>query len=164
MNKWISTKNRIFITLVGPSETRKSELIFNLLKKGTFQPKIVKIYFFYQHHQPLYGVMQKEIEKLVLVHSVMFEFIDSLKDNSTKFSLFSDESYEEMCISKLINDIATAGRHRWLSSYYLKHKLFHHSKRGRDVEHQNTLIVVFESPVIWCKLVRLVHNWDSDQS
>ena len=46
MNKLISTKNRVFISLVGPSETGKSQLIYNWLKTGTFQPKFDKIYFF----------------------------------------------------------------------------------------------------------------------
>ena len=59
MNKLISTKNRVFISLVGPSETGKSQLIYNWLKIGTFQPNFDKIYFFYQHSQPLYNVMQK---------------------------------------------------------------------------------------------------------
>ena len=36
MNKLISTKNRVFISLVGPSETGKSQLIYNWLKTGTF--------------------------------------------------------------------------------------------------------------------------------
>ena len=61
MNMLISPKNRVFISLVGPSETGKSRLIYNWLKIGTIQPKFDKIYFFYQHSQPLYDVMQKEI-------------------------------------------------------------------------------------------------------
>ena len=79
MNKLISTKHRVFISLVGPSETGKSELIYNWLKNGTFQPKFDKIYFFYQHSQTLYDVMQKEIENLELVQGVKFEFISSLE-------------------------------------------------------------------------------------
>ena len=46
MNKLISTKNGVFISLVGPSETGKSQLIYNWLIIGTFQPKFDKIYFF----------------------------------------------------------------------------------------------------------------------
>ena len=64
MNMLISTKNRAFFSLVGPSETGKSQLIYNWLKIGTFQPKFNKISFFYQHSQPLYDVMQKEIKNL----------------------------------------------------------------------------------------------------
>ena len=52
-------KYRVFISLVGPSETGKSQLIYNWLKIGTFQPKFDKIYFFYQHSQPLYDGNQK---------------------------------------------------------------------------------------------------------
>ena len=68
MNKLIATKNRVFVSLVGPSETGKSQLIYNWLKLGTFQPKFDKIYFFYHHSQPFYDVMQKEIANLEFVH------------------------------------------------------------------------------------------------
>ena len=61
MNKLTSTKNRVFILLVAPSETGKPQLFYNWLEIGTFQPKFDKIYFFYQHSRPLYDVMQKEI-------------------------------------------------------------------------------------------------------
>ena len=84
MKKLISTKNRVFISLVGPSEPRKSQLIYNWLTAGKFQPKFDKICFFYQHSQPLYDVMQKEIENLEFVQGLNFEFIDSLKKQRHK--------------------------------------------------------------------------------
>ena len=146
MNKLIPTKNRVFISLVGPSETGKSQLKYNWLKIGKFQPKFDKIYFFYQDSQPLYDVMQKEIESLEFVRGVNFEVIDSLKNNGTKYLLIFDDSCEEICNSKAFVDTATAGRHRGLSTIYIKHNLFHQSKLGRDVELQNTHIVLFKSP------------------
>ena len=146
MNKLISTKNWVFISLVGPSETRNSQLTYNWLKIGSFEPKFDKINFFYQHSQPLYDVMQKEIEKLEFVRGVNFEFIDSLKNNGTKYLLIFDDSCEEICNSKAFVDIATTGRHRSLSTIYIKHNLFHQSKLGRDAELQNTHIVLFKSP------------------
>ena len=147
MNKLISTKNRVFISLVGHSETGKSQLIYNWLKIGTFQPKFDRIYFFYEHSQPLYDVMQKEIENVEFVQGVNFEFIDSLKNNGTKYLLIFDDSCEEICNSKTFVDIATAGKHWGLSTIYIKHNLFHQSKLGRDVEIQNTHIVLFKSTV-----------------
>ena len=48
-------------------------------------------------------------------------------------------------IQKPFVDIATAGRHRGLSTIYIKHNLFHQSKLARDVELQNTHIVLFKS-------------------
>ena len=146
MNKLISTKNRVFISLVDPSETGKSQLIYIWLKIGTFQPKFDKVYVFYQHSQPLYDVMQKGIENLEFVQGVNFEFIDSLKNNGTKYLLFFDDSCEEICNSKAFVDIATAGRNRCLSTIYIKHNLFHQSKLGRDVELENAHIVLFKSP------------------
>ena len=106
----------------------------------------IKSYFFYQHSQPLYDVTQKEIENLEFVRGVSFEFIDSLKNNGTKYLLIFDDSCEEICKSKAFVDIATAGRHRGLSTIYIKHNFFLQSKLGKDVELQNTHIVLFKSP------------------
>ena len=60
--------------------------------------------------------------------------------------LVYDISSEETCNSKAFVDIAAAGRHRSLSTIYIKHNHFHQSKLGRDVELQNTHIVLFKSP------------------
>ena len=83
MNKLYSTKNRVFISLIGPSETGKSQLLCNWLKLGTFEPKLDN--FFNQHSQVLRDVMPEEIEHLEFVSGVNFEFIDSLKNNGTKY-------------------------------------------------------------------------------
>ena len=90
--------------------------------------------------------MQKRIENLEFLQGVNFEFIDSLKNNSTKYFLKFDDSCEEICHSKACVDIATAGTHRGLCIIYIKHNLFHQSKFGRDVELQNLHIVLFKSP------------------
>ena len=90
--------------------------------------------------------MQKEIENLEFVQGVNFDFIDSLKSNGTIYLLIFDDSCEEICNSKAFVDIATAGRHRGLSTIYIKHNLFHQNILGRNVELQNTHIVLFKSP------------------
>ena len=90
--------------------------------------------------------MQKEIDNLEFVQGVHFEFINSLKYNGTKYLLFFDNSCAEICNSKEFVDIDTAGRHRGFSTIYIKHNLFHQSKLGREVELQNTHIVLFKSP------------------
>ena len=53
---------------------------------------------------------------------------------------------KKLAIPKPFVDIATAGRQRRLSTFYIKHNFFHQSKLGRDVELQNTHIVLFKSP------------------
>ena len=90
--------------------------------------------------------MQKEIENLEFVEGVNFEIMDSLNNNGTKYLLKFDDSCEEICNSQAFVDIATAGRHRGLSTIYIKHNLFHQSKLGRHVELLNTHIVLFKSP------------------
>ena len=146
INKIIFTKNRVFVSLVGPSEAGKTQYIYNWLRIGNFQPKFNKNYFLNQHSQLLYNVMQKGIENLEFVRGVNIEFIDSLKNNGTKYLLFSDDSCEEIWNSKAFVEVAAAERHWGLSTIYIKHNLFHQSKLGRDVELQNTHIVLFKSP------------------
>ena len=90
--------------------------------------------------------MQKEIDNLEFVQGVHFEFINSLKNNGTKYLLIFDNSCAKICNSKEFMDIATASRHRGFSTIYIKHNLFYQSKIGRDVELQNTHIVLFKSP------------------
>ena len=59
--------------------------------------------------------MQKEIDNLEFVDGVHFEFINSLKNNGTKYLLIFEDSCAEICNSKEFVDIVTAGRHRRLS-------------------------------------------------
>ena len=69
-----------------------------------------------------------------------------VKNNSAKYLLIFNDSCEEICNSNAFVDIATAVRHWGLSTVYIKLNLFHQSKLGRDVELQNTHIVLFKSP------------------
>ena len=54
-----SNKERVF-SLAGPNESKKMHPIFNWFKFGTFQPKLDKIFYFYQYYHALYGQMQKK--------------------------------------------------------------------------------------------------------
>ena len=133
--------------MCGPSETGKTQLIYEWLTNGTFQPKFDKIYFFYQFYQPLYDRMKEEIQDIHFVKGVNFELIKSLKNNGTKYLLIFDDSCAEVCLSHIFEKIATGGRHLGFSAIYIKHNLFHQSQRkGRDIELQLTHIVLFKSP------------------
>ena len=114
--------------MVGLSESGKTQLIYECLINGTFQLRFAKISlkFFYQYRQSLYDKMQKEIDCIEFVKGVSFELIDSLKINGTKNLIF-DSYCEEVCSSKEFVKIATSGRHRELSTIYIKHNLFHKS-------------------------------------
>ena len=143
MSKITATEERVFISLVGPSGSRKSHLIFDWLKIGTFQPKFDKVFHFQQHYQPLYGQRQK---KLIFFQGVDFELIENLRNYGTKNLLLFDEYCEEISISKQFVKIASAGRHRGPNTINIRNNLFHQRQLGRDVELQNTHIVLFKSP------------------
>ena len=54
MNKIISTKDRLFMSVSEPSGSGKTDLIFQMFLKGTFYPSYNKIFYFYLHDQPKY--------------------------------------------------------------------------------------------------------------
>ena len=66
-----------------------------------------------------------------LIQGVDFEFILSLPNNGTNNLLLFDNSYKEISSSKDFVKIATAGRHKRLSTIYRKHNLSHHSRLGK---------------------------------
>ena len=107
--------------------------------------------------------MLKEIDNLEFVQGVHFEFIYSLRNNGTKYLLIFDDSCAEICNSKELVDIATAGRHRGFSTIYIKHNLFRQSKLGRDVELQITHIVFIKSPRDVHQVATLSVQWELDQ-
>ena len=146
MNKIISTHERVFMSFVGPSGCGKSQLIFKMLESGTFQPEFDKIFYFYQHHQPLYDQMTSVIRNIEFIKSIDFQLIDDLPNDGTNYLLIFDDSCAEILKSKAFEKIATAGRHRKLNVIYIKHNLFHKSPLGRDIELQTTHIVLFKSP------------------
>ena len=90
--------------------------------------------------------MLKKIEYIEFIHGVNFDFIDSLEKTGTKHLLIFDDSCQQICNSREFETIAVAERFRGLSTIYIKQNLFHKSKLGRNIELQNTHIVLFKSP------------------
>ena len=166
MNKLIFRKKLLLCILGRSFRDGKVITLLQLAQKWNLPTKFWQNVLFYQHSPTLYDIMQKEIENLEFVQGVNFQYMDSFKNNGTKNLLIFHDSCEEICNSKAIVDIATAGKHRGLSTFYIKNNLFHQTKLGRDLQLHNTRSVLFKSPrdVMWCKSVRLVHNRDSDQS
>ena len=145
MNKILDTNHRIFMSLVGPSGCGKTRLVFELLTKNIFYPSFGKIFYFYEHDQPLFREYDF-LTNIEYINGVNFDMIRALPNDGTKYLLIFDDSCDEICRSKDFQTIATAGRHRGLNVLYLKHNLFHKSPLGRDIELQLTHIVIFKNP------------------
>ena len=92
---------------------------------------------------------------LRFVQEVDFDLIECLSKNGTKYFLIFDDFCEEISTSKLIVKTATAGSHRCLNTIKIKHNLFHQRTLGRDVELQNTHIVLSKSPRDVLQIIRL---------
>ena len=101
MNKVIDTSTRLFLAIVGPLGSGKTELIFKLLKGKTFYPKYRRAIHFYKEIQRIYSEKSN-------THSNDLTFIklngfDSLR-NLENILLGFDDSCEEIYNDK-------AGRH-----------------------------------------------------
>ena len=107
--------------------------------------------------------MQKDIEIFEFVQSVKFEFIVFKKNSSTKDLLVFDDSREEICNSKASVDIANARRYPGLSAVHLKHNLFQQRILAETLTSRTRITFSSNLPVMWCKSLRLMHNWGSDQ-
>ena len=102
--------------------------------------------------------MTKNVKNIHFIQGVDFELIQSLPNNGKKYLLIFDDSCEEISSSKEFVKIATAGRHKGLSTIYIKPNLFHQSGLGRDIELQNTHTVLFKSPRDVSRLPLLVNS------
>ena len=69
--------------------------------------------------------MSKDFKNIEFKEGVGFEFIQNLPNNETKYLIIFDDSCEEISSSKVFVKIATAGRHKGLSTIYIKHNLVH---------------------------------------
>ena len=153
MNKIISTKERVFISLVGPSGSGKPPRIFEWLKIASVQPTLDKKTFLYQHYQALYSQMQRK--NLKFIQGVDFHLNKFFPNNGSKYLRIFDDSCEEISNFKQFVKITTSGRQRGLKTKYIKHNLIHQSKLVRYIELQNTHIVLFKSPRDVLKIKRL---------
>ena len=141
MNKIISTSDRLFLAVSGPSCCGKTELIFKMLLQNTFSPKFQSIFYFYQHEQPKFESLERKLN-IQFKKFTSFEIISELEDCLLVF----DDSCEEIFNDKEFSKLATAGRHKNISVIYVKHNLFQQSKWSRTIDLNTTHIILFKSP------------------
>ena len=143
-NKLISTKNRVIISLVGPLETGKLQLIPIWRKNRTFHSKFDKIDFFINIPN-LFTIYAKGNRKSrVCAWSKLWVYWFDKKQRYKVLVNFWRLLWRDLQFRGFF-EIAIAGRHRCLSTIYIKRNLFHQSKLGRNLELQNTHYIRFKS-------------------
>ena len=55
------TSDRLFTAVCGPSCCGKTELKFQMLLRNTFYPNFKSIYYFYQHEQPKFSSLERNL-------------------------------------------------------------------------------------------------------
>ena len=89
MNKLVSTEYRILISMVVAYKTGRSRYL-QFVQNWNLWIKVWQNLLFQLSFQPLYDVMQREIESLEFFQCANFEFIDFSKNNGTKHLLIFD--------------------------------------------------------------------------
>lgn len=140
MNKVILASDRVFMAVVGPSGSGKTELIFKMLKDGTFQPPFEQILYFYRESQPKFTQVLNQLN----IQFMRFTNFDVTKDLENCLLIF-DDSCEEIYNEKEFVKIATSGRHRNLNVIYVKHNLYQQSRWSRTIDLNTTHIILFKS-------------------
>ena len=141
MNKIISTEERIFMSVVGPSGSGKTDLIFKILIGRTFSPKFNQILYFYKEMQQIYINVQQKLN----IRFIRFTGFDNMPNLENCLVVF-DDSCEEIYNEKEFVKLATAGRHRGVHVIFVKHNLYHQSKKSRTIDLNTTHIILFKSP------------------
>ena len=134
------------MSLVAPSETGKSQPAYSWLKIGNLLNKIWQNLHFLSTLATILRYFAKKNVNIDFFQGVNFVFVDSLINNGTRYLLNFDDSCGEICTSKAFIYNSAAGTHRALSAIYIEYTLLTQSTIGRDVELQNTQIVLSESP------------------
>ena len=143
MNKVIDTSTRLFLAIVGPSDSGKTELIFKLMKRKTFYNKFQRAIYFYKEIQPIYS--EKSNTHSIDLTFIKFKCFDSLRNVENNLLAF-DDSCEEIYNDKDFVKLATAGRHRGLNVIYVKPNLFQQSRWSRTIDLNTSHIFLFKSP------------------
>ena len=143
MNKIILTKDRLFMSVSDPSGSGETDLIFQMLLKGTFDPSYNKIFYFYLHDQPKYrSFVSHNKFDIEIVKFSSFESVNNLRDCMIVF----DDTCEEIFNEKDFVNLATADRHKNVHVFYIKHNLFQQSKQSRTRDLNTTHLIWFKSP------------------
>ena len=84
------------MSMVGPSGSRKSFLIYQMPLNGIFFPIFDKILYFYQHFQSLYNEMTPQIPNIAFINNVDFEIVRSLPNDGRNYLMIFDDSCKEI--------------------------------------------------------------------
>ena len=103
------------MSIVGPSGSSKTELMFHMLQGNSFYPRFEKIYYFYKEFQPLFREMRGSIARIEFIKYSGLE----ITKNLSICLFFFDDSCEDIFNDKEFVKIATSGRHRKLHVLYV---------------------------------------------
>lgn len=157
MNKIVSTDKRMFMCLVGPSESGKTQLIFDMLHTNTFQQPFDYIYYCYRHWQTIYAKFVSEISNIRFLQvSAVEDVVDSVRSlveqthhdggKKKKTLVIFDDLAEEILKDEKFSNLSTSGRHNNISIIFIKHNLYQQGKFSVTIDKNTTHLVLLKNP------------------
>ena len=64
------------MSLVGPSSSGKTTLLYKLLTLPVFQPRYRSVIFFYQYYQEAYEKLKQYVAEIEFIHGLDFDLIN----------------------------------------------------------------------------------------
>ena len=147
MNKFVSTKSRVLISLVSPTNTGKSQLFFTFASKFELTSRSLTNFTFLSSLPATLRRFANKDWKAPVCSRCKLSKSRSVRKQLHKVLA---NLCKENCKSREFADIATRGRYRGFRTNYNKYILFNQSKHGRDVELLNAHIVGLKSPMTCC--------------
>ena len=139
------------MSVVGPSESGKTQLIYDMLRGGTFQEPFLQIIYCYRYWQPLYDLYVKnltaEFVPITDDYSAIDSVISQLGGEKKRLIIFDDVA-EEILKNEKFTNLATSGRHKNISVIFVKHNLYQQGKHSVTIDKNTTHIILMRNPRI----------------
>ena len=79
------TTDRLFMCLVGPSGSSKTQFLYDLIEHKAFEPMYESIIYFYQIYQSLYDEIRYIVSTIEFIQGVNFDLVcEFVKENIPK--------------------------------------------------------------------------------
>ena len=138
MNRIISTDPHCFLTVIGPSGSRKTHLVAQFLRQHRqfFKPKVEQFVYFYNHFKPIYEELLLSLgqQKFHLCQGVDWSFLGKVTESNKPTLLIFGDVPQNVSDPKKFLDLAISGRHQNLHLLVLKHKLYQQPKHSKTID------------------------------
>ena len=137
--------------VVGPTQSGKTHFVEQMFTNPILRfptDKDVRIIWFYNHWQPRYGALAKDLGPQIEFEQGLPDWGESLQelDPEIQHILVFDDLMNQAVNSPILSRLFTQGRHRNASVILLMQNMFPKGKYNTDISRNAQYLVLFRSP------------------